>query len=50
MTKYPDEFLESIKNLIKENGLLPALIKETTLVLNYIYLKTKITLGKFKFK
>ena len=50
MTKYPDEFLESMKNLIEKKGTLLALMKETRLVLNYIYLKTKITFGKLKFK
>lgn len=50
MTKYPDEFIKSINNLIKKRGLLNALMKETILVLNYIYLKTKVNLGKLKNK
>ena len=50
MTKYPDEFLQSIYNLIKNKGFIYALLRETSLSINYIYLKTKVTLGKIKIK
>lgn len=48
MTKYPGEFTNSIYNLINESTFFKALIKESLLTLNYLYLKCRIWLGKFK--
>ena len=48
MLKYPDEFLDSISNLIKKNGLLKAFFSESRLVLNYYYLVFRKILGRLK--
>ncbi len=48
MTKYPDEFLDSIRNLIDKKGIAKALLQEPILLFNYIYLKIRIILGKLK--
>ena len=48
MTKYPGEFMNSLNNLINESTFFKALIKESVLTLNYLYLKSRIWLGKFK--
>jgi len=43
--KYPNEFMLSIKNLLRKNNIFKATLKEPLLVLNYFYLQTRITLG-----
>ncbi len=48
MLKYPDEFLDSISNLIKKRGLFKALISESRLVINYYYLTLRKILGDYK--
>tara|TARA_B100001250_G_scaffold13960_1_gene12219 strand:+ start:37311 stop:38189 length:879 start_codon:yes stop_codon:yes gene_type:complete len=48
--KYPDEFLDSIKNSLLSKGLLKLIIFEYKLVLNYIYLITRQALGFLKIK
>ena len=50
MTKYPDEFYDSISNLIYKKGLIYSMLKETRLVLNYEYLKSRKRIGKIKRK
>ena len=48
--KYPDEFLDSIKNSLLSKCLLKLIIFEYKLVLNYIYLITRQALGFLKIK
>lgn len=44
--KYPDEFKDSINNLITKYGKLNALIKKPIFLLYFYYLSLRITLGK----
>lgn len=48
MLKYPDEFLDSISNLIKKKGMVKAIISESRLLVNYYYLKFRKILGDIK--
>ena len=48
MMKYPDEFLESISNLIKTKGILYVVINEFRMLLNFQYLRIREILGKVK--
>ena len=48
MIKYPDEFLESISNLIKSKGMLYVVFNEFRMLINFQYLKTREILGKVK--
>tara|TARA_B100000902_G_scaffold59643_1_gene66748 strand:- start:29830 stop:30690 length:861 start_codon:yes stop_codon:yes gene_type:complete len=50
MIKYPDEFLYSISNLIKKEGVTYAMLNELRLFLNYFYLTSRIKLGTLKRK
>ena len=47
MIKYPDEFIDSIANSLKTNGI-SYIFKEPVLVLNYIYLITRRKFGKIR--
>lgn len=47
MIKYPDEFLDSISNLISKKGIFSSTLREPVLLANYFYIKTRIILGKF---
>jgi len=47
--KYPNEFMLSVKNLLRTKNIFKATLKEPLLVLNYFYLKSRITFGR-KFK
>jgi len=49
MTKYPDEFLDSLSNLIDKKGISRALFQEPVLFFNYIYIKSRIILSRLKF-
>ena len=48
MMKYPDEFLESISNLIKTKGILYVIFNEFRMLINFQYLKIREILGKMK--
>lgn len=48
MIKYPDEFINSISNLIKVKGILYVLTNESRLLVNYYYLGLRKKLGKLK--
>ena len=48
MIKYPDEFMNSISNLIKDKGILYVLMNEPRLFFNYYYLELRKKLGKLK--
>ena len=48
MIKYPDEFMNSIFNLIKVKGILYVLMNEPRLFVNYYYLELRKKLGKLK--
>lgn len=48
MIKYPDEFIDSISNLIKVKGVFYVLINESRLLINYYYLELRKKLGKLK--
>ena len=48
MLKYPDEFLDSVRNLIKFESEL--IFKNFILILNYFFMKMKINLGDLKKK
>lgn len=48
MIKYPDEFLESISNLIQTKGILYVVFNELRMLLNFQYLKTREIFGKVK--
>lgn len=50
MIKYPDEFIDSFNNIIKKYGLNYSLKKEFLLTLNYLYLRFRTKLGKYKWK
>jgi len=50
MIKYPDEFLDSISNLIIEKGFLYLIFNEYRLLINYVYLNLRKTLGDYKRK
>ena len=47
--KYPNEFMLSVKNLLRTKNIFKATLKEPLLVLNYFYLQSRITFGR-KFK
>ena len=47
--KYPDEFMLSMKNLLRTKKIFKATLKEPLLVLNYFYLQSRIIFGR-KFK
>tara|TARA_X000000950_G_C13920628_1_gene663150 strand:+ start:1757 stop:2623 length:867 start_codon:yes stop_codon:yes gene_type:complete len=47
MIKYPDEFMDSIKNMLKTKGIV-FLLSHPIISLNYTYLATRRLLGKFK--
>tara|TARA_Y100000996_G_C22518851_1_gene641596 strand:+ start:296 stop:1162 length:867 start_codon:yes stop_codon:yes gene_type:complete len=44
--KYPNEFMLSIRNLLRSNKLFKAILKEPLLVLNYFYIQIKIIMGE----
>jgi hypothetical protein len=44
--KYPNEFMLSVKNLLRTKNIFKATLKEPLLVLNYFYLKSRITFGR----
>ena len=46
MIKYPDEFMDSMKNLISSKSIFYALRKETIFTFNYFYLVFRIFIGK----
>ena len=46
--KYPDEFLDSIKNSLLSREFLKIVVSEFRLVINYLYLITRKLLGYFK--
>ncbi|MDC3103215.1 hypothetical protein OA408_00430 [Acidimicrobiaceae bacterium] len=48
LIKYPDEFMDSIANLINKKGIIYLNLNEPKLLLNYIYLKARETLGNYK--
>ena len=48
MIKYPDEFIDSISNLIENKGILYVLSAELRLLINYMYLKIREILGGIK--
>ncbi len=48
MIKYPDEFIDSISNLIRYKGILNILLNEPKLFINYYYLVIREKLGKLK--
>ena len=50
MIKYPDEFLDSISNLIFERGFRYLIFNEYRLLINYLYLKLRKMLGDYKRK
>jgi hypothetical protein len=47
--KYPNEFMLSMKNLLRTKKIFKATLKEPLLVLNYFYLQSRIIFGR-KFK
>ncbi len=48
MIKYPDEFIASEKNYLKENGFFKTFINQKTIFINYIYLAIRRYLGEVK--
>jgi len=48
--KYPQEFIDSMKNYLKSYGLTKAIFKYKLLFINYIYLQSRRKLGNFKNK
>ena len=50
MIKYPDEFLDSISNLIFERGFRYLIFNEYRLLINYLYLNLRKMLGSYKRK
>ena len=48
MIKYPDEFLQSLSNLLTDKGLLYVINNELRLLINYLYLEIRFILGRFK--
>lgn len=46
MIKYPDEFMDSMRNLISANSIYYALRNETIYTINYLYLAFRIFIGK----
>tara|TARA_Y100000816_G_scaffold203395_1_gene149772 strand:- start:2183 stop:3082 length:900 start_codon:yes stop_codon:yes gene_type:complete len=48
MIKYPDEFINSFNNLVKERKYQQILIYQKVLFLNFLYLKFRRFLGRFK--
>jgi len=48
MMKYPGEFMQSISNKINRYGFQSLLLPDRKLLLNYLYLKARINLGKLK--
>ncbi len=48
MIKYPDEFIDSMSNLIEHKGILYVLVNESKLLINYYYLVIREKLGKLK--
>ena len=46
--KYPDEFIDSVKTLIRDKGSLKAFFNSTRLYVNYSYLMLRVKLGKIK--
>ena len=48
MMKYPTEFMQSISNKIDKYGFKSFFLLDKKLLLNYLYLRTRINLGKLK--
>lgn len=48
MIKYPDEFIEGVKNSINKNSLIRYFVRYPIIALNYYYLKLRRKLGKIK--
>ena len=48
MMKYPTEFMQSISNKIDKYGFRSFFLLDKKLLLNYLYLRTRINLGKLK--
>ena len=48
MIKYPDEFIDSFKNLIKDKKYDQILNNQKILYLNFLYLNLRRQLGRFK--
>ena len=48
MIKYPDEFISSGKNYLKENGFFKTFIKQKIIFINYLYLVIRRYFGRVK--
>lgn len=48
MIKYPDEYIDGVKNSLIKNSFLNYFFKEPVITLNYFYLKLRRALGKTK--
>ena len=48
MIKYPDEYIDSFKNLIKKTNIFKLIYFQNILFLNYLYLETRRFLGRLK--
>ena len=48
MIKYPDEYIDSFKNLIRKTNIIKLIYLQNILFLNYLYLETRRFLGRLK--
>ena len=48
MIKYPDEYIDSFKNLIRNTNIFKLIYFQNILFLNYLYLETRRFLGRLK--
>ncbi len=48
MIKYPDEYIDSFKNLIRKTNIFKLMYLQNILFLNYLYLETRRFLGRLK--
>ena len=48
MIKYPDEYIDSFKNLIRKTNIFKLIYFQNILFLNYLYLETRRFLGRLK--
>ena len=48
MIKYPDEYIDSFKNLIRKTNIFKLIYLQNILFLNYLYLETRRFLGRLK--
>ena len=44
--KYPDEFIDSISNFLKEHGVLKSIFLQPRMLINFMYLKLRRVLGQ----